>query len=81
MVRSSLASSTLLCLNLSSRSFRKADHLSTLFCRYTALAGVAHAAANSFPLLMLAGASESFQQNQGAFQELDQVGLLKGETK
>ncbi|KAL7416993.1 thiamine diphosphate-binding protein [Mrakia frigida] len=46
-----------------------------------ALAGVAHAAANSFPLLMLAGASETFQQNQGAFQELDQVGLLKGETK
>jgi thiamine pyrophosphate-dependent acetolactate synthase large subunit-like protein len=30
---------------------------------------------------MLAGASESFQQNMGAFQELDQVGLLKGESK
>lgn len=47
----------------------------------TALAGVSHAASNGFPLVMLAGASESFQQNMGAFQELDQVGLLKGESK
>ena len=46
-----------------------------------ALAGVSHAASNSFPLLMLAGASESFQANQGAFQEMDQVSFLKGETK
>jgi hypothetical protein len=30
---------------------------------------------------MLAGAAESFQTNQGAFQEMDQVAFLKRETK
>lgn len=63
------------------RSRSTADPGLKLPWSWSALAGVSHAASNSFPLLMLAGASESFQTNQGAFQEMDQVSFLKGETK
>jgi len=45
------------------------------------MAGLHHASANAWPMLLLAGSSESFQQDMGAFQELDQVGLLKPHVK
>ncbi|KAJ9108836.1 hypothetical protein QFC21_000156 [Naganishia friedmannii] len=46
-----------------------------------AMAGVFHAQTNAWPLLVLAGSSESFQQGMGAFQELDQVAFLKPHVK
>lgn len=45
------------------------------------MAGTHHAEANGWPMLLLAGSSESYQQDMGAFQELDQVGLLKPHVK
>lgn len=45
------------------------------------MAGTFHASTNAWPLLLLAGSSESFQQDMGAFQELDQVELLKPHLK
>jgi hypothetical protein len=45
------------------------------------MAGTHHAEANAWPLMLMAGSSESYQQNMGAFQELDQVGLLKPHVK
>lgn len=46
-----------------------------------AMAGVGNASANGWPLLLLAGSSESHQRNKGAFQELDQISLLAPHTK
>lgn len=46
-----------------------------------ALAGVANAQVNHWPMLLLAGASETFQTGQGAFQELDQVHAVQSYTK
>lgn len=46
-----------------------------------ALAGVENARANCFPLLLLAGSSETHQREKGAFQELNQVALLHPYTK
>ncbi|CED84115.1 2-hydroxyacyl-lyase [Phaffia rhodozyma] len=46
-----------------------------------AMPGIHHALSNSFPLVVLAGASESFQQSMGAFQELDQVAFLRKDVK
>jgi thiamine pyrophosphate-dependent acetolactate synthase large subunit-like protein len=48
---------------------------------FLAMAGVFHAQTNAWPLLVLAGSSESFQQDMGAFQELDQVSFLKPHVK
>jgi 2-hydroxyacyl-CoA lyase 1 len=45
------------------------------------MAGTHHAEANAWPLMLMAGSSESYQQGMGAFQELDQVGLLKPHVK
>ena len=45
------------------------------------MAGTHHAEANTWPMLLLAGSSESYQQGMGAFQEMDQVGLLKPHVK
>lgn len=47
----------------------------------TAMAGIFHAQTNAWPLLVLAGSSESFQQGMGAFQELDQVSYVKPHAK
>lgn len=46
-----------------------------------ALAGVENAKANCFPLLLLAGSSETHQRGMGAFQELNQVSALASYTK
>ena len=47
---------------------------------YIALAGVHHSHTNAWPLVLLAGSSESFQSNvgMGAFQEMDQISVVKG---
>lgn len=42
-----------------------------------ALAGVENARANRFPLLLLAGSSETLLRGKGAFQQLDQISLLR----
>lgn len=41
-----------------------------------ALSGVHHSEMNGWPLVLLAGSSETHQQDMGAFQELDQVRLM-----
>ena len=46
-----------------------------------AMAGVGNASANGFPLLLLAGSSETHLVGKGAFQELDAVGLLSPHVK
>ncbi|KAF2146510.1 uncharacterized protein K452DRAFT_218884 [Aplosporella prunicola CBS 121167] len=46
-----------------------------------AMAGVGNAHANAFPLLLLAGSSETHLVHKGAFQELDAVALLAPHTK
>ncbi|KAK9454110.1 thiamine diphosphate-binding protein [Dipodascopsis uninucleata] len=46
-----------------------------------AIAGIGNAMHNCFPLLLLAGSSESHQVYKGAFQELDQVSTLMPLTK
>jgi 2-hydroxyacyl-CoA lyase 1 len=45
------------------------------------MAGVHHAESNGWPFMLLAGSSETYQRDMGAFQELDQVGLLKPHVK
>lgn len=42
-----------------------------------ALAGVENARANRFPLLLLAGSSETHLRGKGAFQQLNQISLLR----
>ncbi|KAH0536003.1 hypothetical protein FGG08_007102 [Glutinoglossum americanum] len=46
-----------------------------------AIAGVGNSFANAFPLLLLAGSSESHLTSRGAFQELDAISLLTPHTK
>lgn len=46
-----------------------------------ALSGVENANANCFPLMLLAGSSETHQRAKGAFQELNQVAVMKGFSK
>ncbi|KAK9466897.1 thiamine pyrophosphate enzyme, N-terminal TPP binding domain-containing protein [Lipomyces arxii] len=46
-----------------------------------AIAGIGNATHNCFPLLLLAGSSESHQVYKGAFQEIDQVATLAPMTK
>ncbi|KAG9296514.1 hypothetical protein G9A89_015106 [Geosiphon pyriformis] len=46
-----------------------------------ALAGLVNAQVNCWPILLLAGSSDSYQQGMGAFQELDQVSFCKQSTK
>ncbi|KAI9894138.1 MAG: hypothetical protein M1814_003992 [Vezdaea aestivalis] len=46
-----------------------------------AMAGIGNASANIFPLLLLAGSSESHLVSKGAFQELDAVALLTPHVK
>lgn len=46
-----------------------------------AMAGVGNSSVNAFPLLILAGSSETHLLNKGAFQELDAVSLLNPHTK
>ncbi|EOD48131.1 putative 2-hydroxyphytanoyl- lyase protein [Neofusicoccum parvum UCRNP2] len=46
-----------------------------------AMAGVGNSNANAFPLLLLAGSSETHLQHKGGFQELDAVSLLTPHTK
>ncbi|PRT53191.1 Putative 2-hydroxyacyl-CoA lyase [Wickerhamiella sorbophila] len=46
-----------------------------------ALAGVENARVNRSPLLVLAGSSETHQRGMGAFQQLDQVALMRSHTK
>ncbi|KAK9461464.1 thiamine pyrophosphate enzyme, N-terminal TPP binding domain-containing protein [Lipomyces oligophaga] len=46
-----------------------------------AIAGIGNATHNCFPLLLLAGSSESHQVYKGAFQEIDQVATLTPMTK
>ena len=50
-------------------------------CLPKAMAGIFHAQTNAWPLLVLAGSSESFQQGMGAFQELDQVAYVRPHAK
>jgi 2-hydroxyacyl-CoA lyase 1 len=46
-----------------------------------AMAGVGNASANAFPLLLIAGSSETHLVTKGAFQELDAISLLAPHTK
>ncbi|KAI9831491.1 MAG: hypothetical protein M1826_003381 [Phylliscum demangeonii] len=46
-----------------------------------AVAGIGNASVNAFPLLLLAGSSETHLVGKGAFQELDAVSLLAAHTK
>ncbi|KAF2239483.1 hypothetical protein EV356DRAFT_528081 [Viridothelium virens] len=45
------------------------------------MAGIPHATANSWPLLVLAGSSETHNANKDAFQEMDAISLLSPHTK
>lgn len=42
---------------------------------------IPHAAANSWPLLVLSGSSETHNNGKGAFQEVDAISLLKPHAK
>jgi 2-hydroxyacyl-CoA lyase 1 len=46
-----------------------------------AMAGIGNSSANAFPLLLLAGSSESQLVTKGAFQELDAISLLTPHVK
>jgi len=46
-----------------------------------AMAGVGNSSANVFPLLLIAGSSETHLVTRGAFQELDAISLLTPHTK
>jgi 2-hydroxyacyl-CoA lyase 1 len=46
-----------------------------------AMAGIGNSSANAFPLLLLAGSSETHMVTKGAFQELDAISLLSPHTK
>ncbi|CAK1356919.1 unnamed protein product [Cercospora beticola] len=46
-----------------------------------AMAGIPHAAANSWPLLVLAGSSETHNAGRGAFQEVDAISMLTPHAK
>ncbi|CAG8559137.1 30844_t:CDS:2 [Gigaspora margarita] len=46
-----------------------------------ALAGLVNAQVNCWPLLLIGGSSDTYQQGMGAFQELDQVTLCRSYTK
>ena len=46
-----------------------------------AMAGVGNAQANRWPMLLLAGSSETYFEKKGAFQELDHVAVLAPHTK
>ncbi|KAI5358244.1 Putative TPP-binding domain containing protein HACL1 [Septoria linicola] len=46
-----------------------------------AMAGIPHATANSWPLLVLAGSSETHNAGRGAFQEVDAIAMLTPHTK
>jgi 2-hydroxyacyl-CoA lyase 1 len=46
-----------------------------------AMAGVGNSAANAFPMLLIAGSSETHLVTKGAFQELDAISLLTPHTK
>ncbi|TVY20427.1 2-hydroxyacyl-CoA lyase 1 [Lachnellula arida] len=46
-----------------------------------AMAGIGNASANAFPLLLLAGSSETHLVTKGAFQEMDAISLITPHTK
>ncbi|KAI9848956.1 MAG: hypothetical protein M1837_005845 [Sclerophora amabilis] len=46
-----------------------------------AMAGIGNSSVNAFPLLLLAGSSETHLVSKGAFQELDAISLLRPHTK
>jgi len=46
-----------------------------------AMAGIGNSSANAFPLLILAGSSETHLVTKGSFQELDAISLLTPHTK
>ena len=46
-----------------------------------AIAGIGNSSANAFPLLLLAGSSETHLVTKGAFQEMDAISLLTPHTK
>lgn len=46
-----------------------------------AMAGIGNSSVNSFPLLLIAGSSETHLVHKGAFQELDAIALLAPHTK
>ncbi|CAG8616895.1 13773_t:CDS:2, partial [Cetraspora pellucida] len=46
-----------------------------------ALAGLVNAQANCWPLLLIGGSSDTYQQGMGAFQELDQITLCRPYSK
>jgi 2-hydroxyacyl-CoA lyase 1 len=46
-----------------------------------AMAGIGNSSANAFPMLLLAGSSETHLVTKGAFQELDAISLLAPHTK
>lgn len=46
-----------------------------------AMAGIGNSSANAFPMILLAGSSETHLVTKGAFQELDAIALLAPHTK
>lgn len=46
-----------------------------------AMAGVGNSSANAFPMLLIAGSSETHTVSKGAFQEMDAISLLTPHTK
>lgn len=46
-----------------------------------AIAGVGNSSANAFPMLLIAGSSETHLVSRGAFQEMDAISLLTPHTK
>ncbi|TAQ83794.1 hypothetical protein B7494_g7884 [Chlorociboria aeruginascens] len=46
-----------------------------------AMAGIGNSSANAFPMLILAGSSETHLATKGAFQEMDAISLLTPHTK
>ncbi|KAL3418630.1 benzaldehyde lyase [Phlyctema vagabunda] len=46
-----------------------------------AMAGIGNSSANAFPMLILAGSSETHLVTKGAFQEMDAISLLSPHTK
>ncbi|KAH0562616.1 hypothetical protein GP486_002708 [Trichoglossum hirsutum] len=63
------------------RNEQAASYAASVYGYLTGKPGVGNSSANAFPLLLLAGSSESHLTSRGAFQELDAISLLTPHTK
>ncbi|TKA78636.1 hypothetical protein B0A55_02678 [Friedmanniomyces simplex] len=66
---------------ISFRNEQAAAYAATAYGYLTGKPGIPHAAANSWPLLVLSGSSETHNSGKAAFQEVDAISLLTPHTK